>query len=79
MFRRPVPAARGAPRPWLLSRNGDPLGHHDTQQGAISTGDLLCRNRFKLLGRTAVMHINDRDGLPMTPRRYDAQNVEASR
>jgi len=63
-------AGPGAPRPWVLRRNGDVLGYYDTQQGAIDTGVLVCRNRLKLLGKLSELQIHGRDGQIKDKRTY---------
>ena len=65
-----TPAPGNAPRRWVLRRNGDVLGHYDTQQGAIDAAVLVCRNRLKLLGRNAELQIHGKDGQIKDKRTY---------
>ncbi|WP_271678851.1 DUF2188 domain-containing protein [Thermomonas mangrovi] len=65
-----LPAKAGDEKPWKLTRNGEPMGFHNTQQGAIDCAVLLCRNRLKLLGKLAELQIHGRDGQIKDKRTY---------
>ena len=69
-------AGPGAPRPWVLRRNGDVCAYYDTQQGAIDAGVMVCRNRLKLLGKLAELQINGRDGQIKDKRTYGDDPIE---
>lgn len=49
------PSGPGAPRPWKLLTDGEPMGFHDT---AV----MLCRNRWKLLGKKSELQVHGKDG-----------------
>jgi hypothetical protein len=57
-----TPASPGAPRPWVLRRDGYVLGYHDTQKGAHDNARLLATNRLKLLGKLAEVQVHGKDG-----------------
>lgn len=71
-----TPAGHSAPRPWVLRRNGDVLGYYDTQQGAIDTGVMVCRNRLKLLGKLSELQIHGKDGQIKDRRTYGDDPIE---
>lgn len=64
------PAGKDAPRAWKLTRNSEVMSYHDTQQAAIDTGVLLCRNRMKMLGKLAELQIKGQDGQIKDARTY---------
>lgn len=71
------PAGAGSDKPWSLTRNSEPLGEHDTQQGAVDCAVLLCRNRLKLLHRDAELQIKGKDGRIQDCRTYGHDPVES--
>lgn len=57
-----TPAGDGAPRPWVLRREGEVLGHYDTQDAAAETARTVARYRLKVLGKLAEVQVHGKDG-----------------
>lgn len=72
------PAGANAPRAWKVERNGEICSYHDMQIAAIDTAVLLCRNRLKMLGKTAELQIHGKDGQIKDKRTY-GDDPEATR
>ena len=57
-----TPAGEVAPRPWVLRREGEVLGHHDTQDAAAETARTVARYRLYVLGKLAEVQVHGKDG-----------------
>lgn len=57
-----TPAGDDASKPWVLRREGEVLGHYDTQKAATDCAETVARYRLKVLDKLSEVQVHGKDG-----------------